>query len=149
MKEKILYNLKTKGTFYRFNAILDCVNNQIITKEIADELIKLKKDYRVIAGYKISDFSIAALDILGIEKYSDGNLDIINLINCKMKLATAIKNIEIEDEFITTLGHTFIVRNNDIFEISDRVICGEKIYKIDSINFCKNEKFIALIVSEV
>ncbi len=85
MEVNVLKNLKSLGTFNIFNAIVSCVNQEIISQEIITALQSLKNDKRLFAGYKISDFSTAALSILNVNKYTGNDEDIKTLINSKLK----------------------------------------------------------------
>ena len=85
MENKILQDLNKKGTFYIFNAILSCVNKRLISQKISDKLTDLKKDDREIAGYKISEYSAAALDILELHKYDGKDENIQFLIKTQLK----------------------------------------------------------------
>lgn len=80
---KPLDNLNKDGTFYKFNGIVQCVKSNMLTDEVVARLRELKTDNSQIAGHSISDFSIAALDVMGIEKYYGDDSDIICLINSK------------------------------------------------------------------
>lgn len=61
-------------------AIRACCIQHILDNEIIDELRKLKYDNRIAMMKKVSECAIAALDILGIEKYTGYNLSIIEII---------------------------------------------------------------------
>ena len=79
--DKVSDNLNKNGSFYKFNGIVECVKNHLTTEEIVSKLKALKTDDSQITGHSISDFSIAALDIMGIEKYNCDDMSIMALIN--------------------------------------------------------------------
>lgn len=81
---EIINNLNKVGSFYKFNGIVSCVKSGNTSPEIIGKLKELKEDNSQIAGHKIADFSIAALDILGIEKYTGKDTGIIGLINSRL-----------------------------------------------------------------
>lgn len=76
--------LYCEGTFNKFNGIIECVKTNIKTDKVVERLKELKKDTAHIAGHPISDFSVAALDIMNIEKYNGDNVDIKGLIKSKL-----------------------------------------------------------------
>ncbi len=80
---EVLNNLNKKGSFYKFNGIVECVKSNLVNDEITTKLKEFKTDNSLIAGHTISDFSTAALDIMGIEKYTGDDLGIIGLIKSK------------------------------------------------------------------
>lgn len=82
-------NLNKKGSFYKFNAIVACTQLKAVSDEVVEKLIILKDDYSQIAGHTISDFSIAALDIIGVEKYTGSDISIKELINSKFSFYNA------------------------------------------------------------
>lgn len=73
-----------EGSFNKFNGIIECVKSNLKTDEIVERLKELKKDTTTIAGHPISYFSMAALDIMNIEKYEGNNADIQELIKSKL-----------------------------------------------------------------
>ena len=79
---KMLYG---NGTYDKFNGIIACVMENIKTDKVASRLKELKNDTTTIAGHPISDFSLAALDVLGIEKYQGDDEGIIEIIDSQFK----------------------------------------------------------------
>lgn len=61
-------------------AIRACCIQHISSNEIISKLKALKNDNRIAMMNKISDSAIAALDILGIEKYTGNNSAITEMI---------------------------------------------------------------------
>ena len=59
----------------------------MICQQIIDSLKALKSDNSRIAGYKISDFCMAALDIMNIEKYNGNDDAVIKLIESRFEFA--------------------------------------------------------------
>jgi len=73
--------LEHNGALYRVNGITSAVNHKIISPIIVEKIIKLKDDNVVtICGAYVSEYAIAALDILGIEKYTGNEFRILRLI---------------------------------------------------------------------
>ena len=79
----IINNLSKSGSYYKYNGIISCVQSNKITDEVVEKLIILKNDNSRIAGHTIADFSVAALDILGIEQYDGDDNSIKQLIESK------------------------------------------------------------------
>ena len=80
-KEKeILELLKHSGAGFRGEGIAKCIQNRINTPAIANALLSLKSDTIKVIGRPISSYAIAALDIVGIEKYTGSDQDIKALI---------------------------------------------------------------------
>lgn len=76
----IVSKLKSDGAIYRCQGILECLKGNIQDKSVLDLVSKLKNDNVVILGRKISSYAIAALDILGVEKYSGEDVEIVEFI---------------------------------------------------------------------
>ena len=81
--EKSIYRgLIHSGAIYRINAIIQTVKHKISSDDIISRIQDLKEDDTILMGvYKISDFAIAALALLGVEKYYGYDEIILNLIN--------------------------------------------------------------------
>lgn len=80
----IVENLNKNGSFFKFNGIVECVRAKLITEETIFRLKQLKSDKSQIAGHTIADFSVAALDILGVENYTGNDAAIADLIKSKL-----------------------------------------------------------------
>ena len=81
-KDGIYRGLIHSGAIYRTNAIIHTVKHKILNDSIISEIRELTKDGVSLMGvYKVSDFAIAALALLGIEKYYGDDEIILNLIN--------------------------------------------------------------------
>ena len=66
----------------RINAIIQTVKHKISNDDIISKIKELKNDNcRVIGIYKMSDFAISALVLLGIEKYHGNDEIILKLID--------------------------------------------------------------------
>lgn len=79
----IIAGLLHHGAIYRMNAIAFSSLQGRSNKEIVEKIKALRTDHFGIDGYSVSDFAIAALDILGIEKYTGSNQNIKQLIGCR------------------------------------------------------------------
>lgn len=79
----IVAGLLHHGAIYRMNAIAFSSLQRRSNKEIVEKIKALRTDHFGIDGYSVSDFAIAALDILGIEKYTGTNQNIKRLIDCR------------------------------------------------------------------
>ena len=75
--------LEHAGALYRVNGIISAVNHKLLSPKIIEMIKYLKNDKTVISGYKVSDFSEAALDILDIEKYTEDSESVLRLIQSK------------------------------------------------------------------
>lgn len=81
----IVKGLVHPGAFYRVNAIICAGRYKITDPPIKLYLDRLKTDDLIMNGYKVSDFAIAALDILKLEPYVGGDLRIRALIKSKFE----------------------------------------------------------------
>lgn len=79
----IIAKLQKDGAYYKFNGIVECVRSQTKDETVISELKKMKSDHAQIAGYSISDFSFAALDVLNAEKYTGNNENVLRIIQSK------------------------------------------------------------------
>ena len=77
--------LNHKGALYRMNGIIGCVSNKIKDDDVISTIKKLLSDDVVVSGYMVSDFALAALDILNITKYTGNSEKIKALIKCKFQ----------------------------------------------------------------
>lgn len=68
-RDLIAKSLFSENKYVRMDAILWATYHHMSTPDIIDRIKDLKKDDSLFLGYTISNFAIAALDNLGIEKY--------------------------------------------------------------------------------
>lgn len=73
------------GAIYRVNAIINAVKYEMQEPAIKIYLDRLKADNVIINGYKVSEFAVSALDILGLEKYSGNDIRVRRLIKSEFK----------------------------------------------------------------
>lgn len=81
----IMQGLSHPGAFYRINATINAVRYKASDPVLKIRLDRLKHDQIIMNGYRVSDFAISALDILGLEKYAGNDLRIRALINSKFE----------------------------------------------------------------
>ncbi len=79
----ILAGLRHKGALVRINGILNSVRHSVESDEDIDLIRQLKSDITSFDLYAVSDFAIAALDLMGVEKYNGDKKQILNLIKSK------------------------------------------------------------------
>lgn len=82
-EKNISLALQQDGAIFKANGIISAVNHKIISENIVNQIKKLKDDKTLISGYFISEFAVAALDVLGIESYNGDNEKIVKLIDSK------------------------------------------------------------------
>ena len=80
-EKRILDLLNHDGAAFRGKGIASCVQLRLNTPLISEALLKLKDDKVVLLGRPISSYAIAALDIVGAEKYQGDDTDIRALID--------------------------------------------------------------------
>lgn len=76
-EEEILAALISRSPFWRMNGIVEAVKNKSKGPAIIMQIKKLANDNEGVfsirpGGYVVSDFAIAALDLLNVEKYDSG-----------------------------------------------------------------------------
>lgn len=76
----ILSKLKHDGAIYRMQGIAAVIQYRITEPEIVAELQTLKQDNVIMLGRPLRYMAIAALDIIGAEKYTGDDKEIIELI---------------------------------------------------------------------
>lgn len=81
----IMQGLSHPGAIYRINAIINAVQYKLQNPSLKIYLSRLKEDQIVMNGYKVSEFAVSALDILGLETYLGNDIRIKKLINSKFK----------------------------------------------------------------
>ena len=79
----IMQGLSHIGAFYRINATINAVRYEVRDPVVKIYLDRLKEDQIVMNGYRVSEFAISALDILGFERYNGNDLRIKRLIDSK------------------------------------------------------------------
>lgn len=84
--DAILEGLHHGGALLRAVAVIFMTLYKLTSKEYLDGLYALKDDNVVVSGYKVSDFCICALDILGIEKYTGDDEQIRKLADTKFEI---------------------------------------------------------------
>ena len=80
----ILEGVTHKGAIYRINALIYAVRNAVDSEKVKEKIYDLQNDKVSVDGYKVSDFALAALDLLGIEKYTGINEQIKALIESRL-----------------------------------------------------------------
>ncbi|MGN1347716.1 MAG: hypothetical protein ACI4VI_02110 [Acutalibacteraceae bacterium] len=84
-KQAIIEGLSHKGAIYRINGIIYSVLFSHTENETVSIIQNLKTDTTLFDGYSVSDFAIAALDLLSVEKYKGNEETILKLINSKFE----------------------------------------------------------------
>ena len=79
-EKEILEDLNHDGAAFRAKGISQCIKTRANTPNIVMALKKLKNDKVVLLGTSLSSLAIAALDIIGGEKYIGDDVDIKDLI---------------------------------------------------------------------
>ena len=78
---EILDNLQHSGAAYRAMGIAQSIQRRADMPSVISILKKLVLDPTQVLGRPISSYAVAALDILGIEKFTGHDQEIIDLIN--------------------------------------------------------------------
>ena len=88
-KSRIYNGLVHNGAIYRINAIIQTVKHKILDDDIILKIQDLKEDnIKFIGVYKVSDFAISALVLLGIEEYyGDDEIQYVNVTFWNDKIA--------------------------------------------------------------
>ena len=82
-RNAILRGIQSTGTSDKSCGICFAAIHRIRDSEMIAAIRAAKEDADLIYAYRISDFAIAALDILGVEKYTGDNELIQTLIHSK------------------------------------------------------------------
>ena len=77
---KLMNKLNSDGALFRVQGIISCAKLNEVPFQIADKLRELKADDVDIMGRPVSQYAIAALDILKIEKYTGNDQDVKDFI---------------------------------------------------------------------
>ncbi len=72
--------LTNDGAIYRCQGIIDCLKKHITDQQVVEAIGRLKNDNVVILGRRVSSYALAALDIIGVEKYSGNDDEVRELI---------------------------------------------------------------------
>ena len=84
-RRAILDGLFHPGAIYRMNAIGFSVVTGIRSVEIEQRIKELREDGAVLDGFSVSDFAIAALHLIGAEKYAGSKPRVKKLIACRFE----------------------------------------------------------------
>lgn len=82
-KNAILWGLNCTGLHFRTNAIACAVIYNMTDDDIINAIKKLKPDTYTSIGTSASGCAYAALDILGIEKYTGDDREVKEYLDCK------------------------------------------------------------------
>lgn len=82
-RDAIISGLSHKGAIFRMNAIGNAVIHGMNDTETIRTLVELKNDDVFLDGFTVGDFATAALDMLGVEKYSGNNRRMEELIDSR------------------------------------------------------------------
>lgn len=83
--KSILQGLDHQGAIYRMNAIGFAALNKITIIDVTQKIHNLENDNVQFDGYTVSDFAIAALDILKVKKYAGTDDQIKALIESEFE----------------------------------------------------------------
>lgn len=81
--DAILEGLHHGGVLLQVNAAICMTHYKLTSKEFLDGLYAMMNDNFVLLGYRIYEYCICALDILGIEKYTGDDERIKRLADSK------------------------------------------------------------------
>lgn len=82
-KQAIIDGLSHSGAIYRMNAIAFSSLSRIKDAEVEKRIQELKEDDIILDGYSVSDFALAALDLMKVESYAGNKRSVKNLIDSK------------------------------------------------------------------
>ena len=82
-KSAIIEGLLHRGSIFRMNAIGFSSMIEDADADIVHEIQKLKDDSVMLDGYRVSDFAIAALSLMGVEEYKGDQKQVKDLITSK------------------------------------------------------------------
>ncbi|HAJ66332.1 MAG TPA: hypothetical protein DCM61_07160 [Clostridiales bacterium] len=78
---EIINNLKSKGAIYRCNGIVFAASENMTDEETIQLLRSLKSNSVWMLGRQVGWYAIAALDMLGVEKYTGNDPDIAQFVS--------------------------------------------------------------------
>lgn len=76
----ILKGLSHNGALIRINGIMFAVKFKHSSDKIITKLKELLSDNTEVDGYSVSQFATAALDVMGITKYTGNDENVLELI---------------------------------------------------------------------
>lgn len=79
-RKAIAEGLSSTSPYIKICALQWAAYYRVINPETISKIAKLKNDDSVDMGYQVSNFAVAALDVLGIEKYKGQNKEMLALI---------------------------------------------------------------------
>ena len=95
-RSEIERGLNSDNKCLRLDGLLWATYHNINDENVIERIRELKYDEESAMGFKVSDYAVAALDILGVEKYQGGDerlSDLIkNFLPSKSDVEKAIKN---------------------------------------------------------
>ena len=80
-EDAIINGLSHKGALIRINAVMFAVKYKCKKNNVIELIKELLTDNTEVDGYSVSQFSIAALDVLGITKYTGNDENVVELID--------------------------------------------------------------------
>lgn len=98
-RSEIEHGLNSENKCLRLDGLLWAAYFGITESSIINRIKELKNDDEYAMGFKVSDYAIAALDTLGVEKYSGNDERISDLIKnflpSKADVEKALKDLSI------------------------------------------------------
>ena len=80
-RKEIISNLKRDGAWYRMNGIIFAASKNMCDEETIKLLRSLKSNTVWMLGRQVGWYAIAALDMLGAEKYTGNDPDIAQFVS--------------------------------------------------------------------
>lgn len=93
-RKEITNNLKSKGAIYRCNGIVFAASENMTDEETIQLLRSLKSNTVWMLGRQVGWYAIAALDMLGVEKYTGSDPDIVRFVSEYPDIVQGIQEAE-------------------------------------------------------
>lgn len=77
---EVINSFKSDGALYRCQGIINAAQGKLADTEVIRALRELKKDHVLVFGREVSWYAIAALDVLGVEKYNGNDPDLTKFV---------------------------------------------------------------------
>lgn len=97
LENKLLDDLTCDGYGFLYRAIITCAVLKPKSPDIISALKKLKDDQHLIIGHPLSEYVNAALDVIGVEKYTGNDSFMKELITTRFEWFRDLVENEVEN----------------------------------------------------
>ena len=89
-RNEVISRLTSDGAMYRCQGIINAAKSNLAYDDVIEALRRLKKDRVLVLGREVSWYATAALDAMGVEKYTGEDQELLRFISGFPALMNAV-----------------------------------------------------------